>query len=599
MINNNFYKYEYVSFDMFDTLVKRVLLNSKNVFWCVSNKYRLRTGIYLDDFVEKRSQVEHDLWKNTNDGLFTLNEIYNRLALYYSEDTCKKLKEIEIEVEQINIRCNDQLKGIYDNAIKKSKVIIISDMYLPRNIIEDILCRNGLNNYIKVYVSGEDKGNKATGILFEHVIKDLKCKNILHIGDNFKGDYLIPKIKGIESKYIKSYKHPYFNHKSKLTLADCLITGLCDSKNIAEDSIWKWTGYSILGPFLLGYVSWIYSKAIEDKVERLVFLARDGYIVKEAFELIYGGNIPIITDYLYVSRKSVLPIRIDESMEIRDFILNFKFRRIESIKTVLCRLGLETEEIQGVKDFLIKRKDLYAGKYDYIIEHFYDIIKQRMLFQKQYVTQYIKEICKNDKVAVVDVGWHGTIQDCIEECLKRSINGYYVGLEKDAGRNKEAYITNFDPNIIPYTRGVFETFFSAPHPSTQKYKKEDGKVNVCFGGEYSEETKKQISQIHLGAKEFITNYLDLCNLLEIDRNSITNGYLTDMFLEFCLDPRVEDAHAFGNIEFNDIKNRKLIDDTFSLKSFMNSDWKSGYAKEKIKLPIPFGRLFAILNKIRN
>ena len=55
MINNNFYKYEYVSFDMFDTLVKRVLLNSKNVFWCVSNKYRLRTGIYLDDFVEKRS----------------------------------------------------------------------------------------------------------------------------------------------------------------------------------------------------------------------------------------------------------------------------------------------------------------------------------------------------------------------------------------------------------------------------------------------------------------------------------------------------------------------------------------------------------------
>ena len=72
-----------------------------------------------------------------------------------------------------------------------------------------------------------------------------------------------------------------------------------------------------------------------------------------------------------------------------------------------------------------------------------------------------------------------------------------------------------------------------------------------------------------------------------------------MFLEFCLDPRVEDAHAFGNIEFNDIKNRKLIDDTFSLKSFMNSDWKSGYAKEKIKLPIPFGRLFAILNKIRN
>ena len=51
-------KYKYISFDMFDTLVKRVLLNSKNVFRCVSNLYCLRTGMQLHDFVDKRNQVE-------------------------------------------------------------------------------------------------------------------------------------------------------------------------------------------------------------------------------------------------------------------------------------------------------------------------------------------------------------------------------------------------------------------------------------------------------------------------------------------------------------------------------------------------------------
>ena len=94
-------KYDYVSFDIFDTLLKRMLLTSNNVFCVVANIYKKKYGKELPDFETKRTTIEFSLWKKTKEGKFTLNHIYKELENIYPKEVCIRLKNIELEVEKI------------------------------------------------------------------------------------------------------------------------------------------------------------------------------------------------------------------------------------------------------------------------------------------------------------------------------------------------------------------------------------------------------------------------------------------------------------------------------------------------------------------
>ena len=51
------------------------------------------------------------------------------------------------------------------------KVICVSDMYLPKDVIEKILEKNGYNELSNVYVSSELKITKAHKDLFKYVLE--------------------------------------------------------------------------------------------------------------------------------------------------------------------------------------------------------------------------------------------------------------------------------------------------------------------------------------------------------------------------------------------------------------------------------------------
>ena len=83
--------------------------------------------------------------------------------------------------------------SIFYSALNQGKrVYIISDMYLPKPVIQEMLEKCGVSGEEKLYVSNTYGVNKISGKLFEIVTREgnLDKKRMLHIGDSLKADCL-------------------------------------------------------------------------------------------------------------------------------------------------------------------------------------------------------------------------------------------------------------------------------------------------------------------------------------------------------------------------------------------------------------------------
>lgn len=61
------------------------------------------------------------------------------------------------------------------------------------------------------------------------------------------------------------------------------------------------------------------------------------------------------------------------------------------------------------------------------------IIKEKSEQQRKYLMQYLKQINFQGNCAIVDIGWHGSMQYYLEKfCelndIKVELHGYYVGI---------------------------------------------------------------------------------------------------------------------------------------------------------------------------
>ena len=105
-------------------------------------------------------------WKYIDYEEVTLNQIYEEI-----DDRYKGFKEIEIELEERILTIHKENKKIYYYTLSiGKKIIIVSDMYLPKNIIEKILIKNNYTNYYKLYLSSDLMLTKASGNLYRYFI---------------------------------------------------------------------------------------------------------------------------------------------------------------------------------------------------------------------------------------------------------------------------------------------------------------------------------------------------------------------------------------------------------------------------------------------
>ncbi len=189
-----------ISFDIFDTLIKRTCLPHE-VFALVQAKYNSSHTAKISSFTEDRLWAEHTARAEGLRDEVTLGEIYGSFSGRYGHDELAELQALEIEAELEVAYPNDEVKAFYDSMLEEGRrVIITSDMYLPVKVIEDILSRCGYRDYDSLYVSSEYGMTKRCGKLFRCVIDEegLPASSILHIGDNIISDFLVPNRLGIK-----------------------------------------------------------------------------------------------------------------------------------------------------------------------------------------------------------------------------------------------------------------------------------------------------------------------------------------------------------------------------------------------------------------
>ena len=112
----NIDSFKYVSFDIFDTLVKRCVTNPHDVFDLVDRYCKKNEIPVPDDFKDKRITAER-MVNQKNKRPSTIGEIYNFFCQEYGGNPVK-LEEIEKLVELNVCKPNTEIINLYHKCIE-------------------------------------------------------------------------------------------------------------------------------------------------------------------------------------------------------------------------------------------------------------------------------------------------------------------------------------------------------------------------------------------------------------------------------------------------------------------------------------------------
>lgn len=188
-------KHDVVSFDVFDTLIMRKVLYPADIFTVVEMRRP------FPGFAALRLEAERQLYSRGQNP--TLEEIYERFRELsgVSEADRDGLRDLEIAAEMEYIVPRKKMLQLYNDLKGKKKVYLISDMYLPQEIIAGLLQKCGYEGYEGLYVSCEKRTAKSEG-LFERFLENRRLDgyegcNCLHIGDNETADLACARAAGM------------------------------------------------------------------------------------------------------------------------------------------------------------------------------------------------------------------------------------------------------------------------------------------------------------------------------------------------------------------------------------------------------------------
>lgn len=476
-----------VSFDVFDTLLVRPVLRPKDIFELVGKncgyKGRFR---YIREQAEVRARKNKPFLYDD----VTLDEIYYEFKemTHDDDETVLRLKKEELSVEKELLRVRSGGKVLFDIALAYGKeVIITSDIYLSAKFIEEVLVKNGIKGYSNLYVSSEYRLSKGSGRLFEKIIADYSIKDIgkeaiLHIGDNMRADVKMPQGLGMSAVIFASCSSvmrsknplkPLYGMSIEHDSYDTLITGTLANwlfedlypHNIESLSGGKASnlGAVLYGPILILYVKWVIESCINKGIKKLIFVQRDGFLIKILFDYllpIYGCDIE--TDKIYLSRAIREPFFSEETCGLMESLITYGFSETMTVREFAeKRVHARTEEeIDKVVCIFIKHgyvsgEDCIGNRNNYLffLNELDELYKDFSKNIKLTTLRYCKSIISpTEKTALVDVGYRGSVGHFLKE---------YIGIETEtfqlmsnSSMNKENIQKYHINSFIEYSAGV-------------------------------------------------------------------------------------------------------------------------------------------------
>ncbi|WP_221623361.1 hydrolase [Burkholderia sp. Bp9143] len=477
---------EAVSFDIFDTLFVRLLREPEDVFDLLGHRYGIANFRTLRQQAQQRAfQRMHEAGDEeiTLDGIY---ECFDSVAV-----PAATLRDAELELELTITVPNPRLIEIFNTALANKPVVITSDMYLPRAFFDELFRRHGLCPS-GVFVSSERNATKRDrGALFDIVARELGLapSRILHIGDNPLSDITRAQERGFSTfHYVDTVMASRVGQSTPLaSLGSGLPRAIPDGPLVGTFAD---LGFRYGGPGAVGFLDWIAGQARRDRIDHLLFVSRDGYVLERMARELDGQGLPPFS-YFKGSRVAFATAAGNEANfdELTDFLIAGAhglqpievFERIgvtPPADTVMNDLDLGANVVVDDRNLDKVRGLLRACRAD---------ILRVCRRNRRGLFQYLVELGVRPgmRVAVVDVGWNGTAQEmlarALQELMDIELHGYYFCLnDSEQTRARERTMrmsallsrTSFDPARLANVyanRVAVELFFSAPHDAVIGY----------------------------------------------------------------------------------------------------------------------------------
>jgi len=530
-----------VSFDIFDTLVFRDVSLPSDIFFKLGENEYVK-DIFLDasTFKNIRIKAESKARKVSTLEEITLDEIYNQIDILDSQK--EVIKQLEIEYEKNSLFVNKQIEKWMISARNKNiKVILVSDMYFSKEVIEKVVIEKLKIKDIEIFISSEIKKTKSKKSLYRYIQKkySLEYSHWLHVGDNIVSDINNAKGLGINTIHYCIDKntreqflieHGYI--KDDLGIVDS-IRKITVINNCFEDknSVFYYNlGATLFGPLLWEFSHWLKEVYEKFNISQICFIMREGKIFKEYFEKLFD-NIPC--KLIYASRKSTFLASLDEEkFDIKEFnFYNYRdltledFHKIFKIELSELLVAFKHIKIEDANQTYIKGKNLI----DLCIENFNlkkEKLKENILNDKSILKEYLEGIGIEKGVLLVDFGGTGTIPMRLNKFLKGYFKFNVLMYMHDIG-----YYHSLDFRTIPFfsmtnnikkslelirrTPEIFEILLNGIEETTLSYERNDNRIEVkkVFPHNNKEKLDEYCSALYKG----VDNFLILSKYYNLDR----------------------------------------------------------------------------------
>lgn len=513
------------SFDVFDTLITRNVACPTGIFTimqnelCSNDEYSNVPDYIKNDFASLRKEAEkraRSMCGANKCEDITLDDIYSVLLQNgMSQENARRIRQLEVLTEKRNIvPISSNIQKVKKLISEGQDVILISDMYLPTDVVREFLTPYGeCFSDIDIYVSCQYKKCKRTGNLYRIVRrnKDIAFHEWVHYGDNPINDVESAKKLGIHGELLGYPK--LYDYENKLNSGvegyAQLVFGTCRNIRInVSQTLNESIGSCIAGIILYPYMTWVLNNAISQGIEKLYFVARDGYILKWMADIMISANkLPLETEYLYGSRKAwrlpALTSNIDY-ISIKELVDVSNNNYITSLDLLASVLQVSKEvicEYSATSKAFLVGKFGYSDLYQIVSEldssrEFCKILYETFSKQRENCVGYLRQSIGFDKkFGFVELSGSGFTQYCLKLLLDTIHKDtyvksfYYVCKPKKIYRQCDNY--SFLQRELKYSY-VVELFARSLENQTIGYEIRDNIYYPIFEGT----DKKRLEQYH-------------------------------------------------------------------------------------------------------
>ena len=470
---------EVVSFDFFDTLVQRIVappeaVKSRTAEFAAMAFRQAGHPITAAHFRKVRDIEEirlraFDRNHCAGDHECHIDELMaatvRRIAGAEHAALADLLVAYECEIERSVIRA---VPGAVDvlKAVKAAgkKIVVASDMYLGAAHIRRIAEENGFTPLVDAfYVSSEHRRAKHTGRLFDRMLEEIgvPAERVLHIGDSIVPDYEMPASRGIRAVHLFDagalgrYRRlareiRAFNRRTgEATRADLRLLARLGLRPFAAPAD---RALRALAPAFLIFAVRAVRDLLALDVDRVYFLAREGIFLERLFTAVAGASAawrhaPRRPPFrlIRVSRSSLVAAhftRFDDAGTLIDLVL-FRHRSFD-VGKFLATWGLDMADFSPEVAALLRDNIDLSDRPAFarlLTETPLGAELGRLLTgARERALAYLRQegFFAPGRVALVDIGWGGTIQLLLTRLAQRErapveIVGLYLGTDKRIG----------------------------------------------------------------------------------------------------------------------------------------------------------------------